>query len=172
MLSSISIFPGHWHICIDNFRFSEPPSKYIMTPSGQPPQRYWNFVTPLRFPFDFNLTPLRSGGEGTNHGFVITMAIKYFKAGLPLSCMSCQKKKCWTFGRTFSRTCRTFGRTFWKDIGKTFLVNLMACASDLWIKFNYSACSVRFSNCFFHFLPFFYFKFQLKKVDLRFYLKE
>ena len=83
------------------------------------------------------------------------------------------KKQCRTFGRTFSRTCRTFGRTFWKDIGKTFLVNLMACASDLWIKFNYSACSVRFSNCFFHFLPFFYFKFQLKKkLNLDFFVKD
>ena len=86
--------------------------------------------------------------------------------GLPVSCKNVlPKKKC--------RTCRTFGRTFWKDIGKTFSVNLMACASDLWIKFNYSACSVRFSNCFFHFLPFFYFKFQLKKkLNLDFFVKD
>ena len=85
--------------------------------------------------------------------------------------MSCQKK-CRTFGRTFSRTCRTFGRTFWKDIGKTFSVNLMACAGDLWIKLKYSACSLRFSNCFFSiFYPFSILNFNLKKVELRFFCK-
>ena len=85
------------------------------------------------------------------------------------------KKICRTFGRTFGRTCRTFGRTFWKDIGRTFLVHLMACTDDLWIKLKYFAYSLRFSNFFFHFFPFFtifsILNFNFKIVELIFFCK-
>ena len=83
----------------------------------------------------------------------------YFNLELPLSCMSCQKK------------CRTFGSTFWKDIGMTFLVHLMSCDSDLWIKLEYFAYSLILSNClFFNVTILFILNLKFKKVELWYFL--